>query len=85
MHKLSKLFAACGLVILTGPLCLTALAQDYVDVEAERAAQSTASAPKTTDPYGAAPATAYPATSYGVNSAAAAVPTLNVRRTAGWQ
>ena len=37
MGYLSKTLVASGLVILTGPFCLTALAQDYVDVEAERA------------------------------------------------
>ena len=35
MHQLSKLFAASGLVILTGPLCMMAQAQGgYVDLEA---------------------------------------------------
>ena len=35
MANISKALVAGGLVILTGPLCLQALAQDYVDVEAE--------------------------------------------------
>jgi tol-pal system protein YbgF len=76
-----------GLALLAGPLSLllavNVFAQGYVDVEAERAAaaQSTTSAPKTTDPYGASPATAYPATSYGVNSAPA--PTATVVQAAG--
>ncbi len=80
MHKLSKLFAACGLVILTGPLCIMAHAQGYVDLEAERAAAKAAgrdpveAAPA--DPYGVQPAQAYPATSYGVNSAPAAPATV---------
>lgn len=80
-----KALVACGLVILTGPLCLLVLAQGYVDLEAERAAaqaagrspdssssNSTANVSAPTDPYGAPPAQAYPATSYGVNSAPAA-------------
>ncbi len=79
----SKTLLACGLVILTGPLCFTTLAQTYVDLEAERAAaeaagrstrssgpNANASAPA--DPYGAQPTQAYPATSYGVNNAPAA-------------
>ena len=72
-----------GLVILTGPLCLMACAQQgYVDVEAERAAAQAAggsyssstgsAAPANSNPYGAQPAQAYPATSYGVNNAPAA-------------
>lgn len=77
-----KAFVACGLVILTGPLCLLVSAQSYVDLEAERAAaqaagrspdssssNSTANVSAPSDPYGARPAQAYPATSYGVNSA----------------
>ena len=56
MAYVSKTFAACGLVILAGPLCLKAVAQDYVDLEAEQAGQ---------------PARSYPATSYGTNSAPA--------------
>ena len=76
-----------GLALLAGPLSLllavNVFAQGYVDVEAERAAaaQSTAAAAKPTDPYGAAPATAYPATSYGINSAPA--PTATVVQAAG--
>jgi tol-pal system protein YbgF len=71
-----------GLALLAGPfsllLAVSVFAQGYVDVEAERAAaaQSTASAPKTTDPYRAAPATAYPATSYGINTAPAPTATV---------
>jgi len=78
-----KTLLACGLVILTGPLCFAPLAQTYVDLEAERAAaeaaglstsssgpNANASAPA--DPYGAQPTQAYPATSYGVNNAPAA-------------
>jgi len=79
MHSsLSKTVVACGLVILTGPLCFMTWAQSYVDIEAERAAaqaagrgsNTNASAPA--DPYGAPPTQEYPATSYGVNNAPAA-------------
>jgi len=85
MHSfVRKTLLACGLVILTGPLCFSSLAQSYVDLEAERAAaeaaghstgsssspNANASAPA--DPYGAQPTQAYPATSYGVNNAPAA-------------
>tara|TARA_R110002110_G_scaffold415847_1_gene657740 strand:- start:1531 stop:2436 length:906 start_codon:yes stop_codon:yes gene_type:complete len=72
MQFISKALVASGLVILTGPLCFMAQAQDYIDVEAERQAQSRAVAPA--DPYGARPAQSYPATSYGVNSAPAGSP-----------
>jgi tol-pal system protein YbgF len=73
-----KALKASGLALLAGPLSLalvvTAYAQDYVDLEAERAAAQGATT--TTDPYGASPAKAYPATSYGVNSAPAPVATV---------
>ena len=76
MRAISKLFAAGGLVILTGPLCMLAHGQGYVDVEAERAAAKAAGrepdAAAPADPYGVQPAQAYPATSYGVNNAPAA-------------
>ena len=54
---MSKLLVASGLVFLTGPLSFQTLAQDYVDVEAERGARTTPAAPATatpesTDPYG---------------------------------
>ena len=73
MQAISKALVAGGLVILTGPLCFMAQAQDYVDVEAERAAAAAAGHTPTVtapaDPYGARPAQAYPATSYGLNNA----------------
>lgn len=78
----NKTLRAYGLVLMTGPLCLVAQAQNYVDVEAERAAaQAAGISPSATassvsaaanDPYGAQPAQAYPATSYGVSNAPAA-------------
>ena len=76
MQYISRVLVAGGLVMLTGPLCFTAQAQDYVDVEAERAAAaasgiSGATTPPPADPYGAQPARAYPATSYGLNNAPA--------------
>jgi tol-pal system protein YbgF len=69
MRLISNKLAAYGLVILTGLCCLIVQAQDYVDVEAERAAEATRTAP--VDPYGARPAPAYPATSFGINNAPA--------------
>lgn len=69
MQGLRKALVAIGLVILTGPFCLYTQAQQYVDVEAERAAAASNTSAPPVDPYGAKPATAYPATSYGVNSA----------------
>jgi tol-pal system protein YbgF len=77
MQIVSKVLAASGLVILTGPLCFMAQAQGYVDVEAERAAAAAAGSDASNaaaDPYGVQPAKAYPATSYGVSSGAAAAP-----------
>jgi len=76
MQYISKALVAGGLVIMTGPLCFNALAQDFVDVEAERAAAEAAGGGATAatapaDPYGAQPAKAYPATSYGLNNAPA--------------
>jgi tol-pal system protein YbgF len=80
MVNRSKALVAGGLVILTGPLCLQALAQDYVDVEAERRAASDQPAssapaitttPQASDPYSARPAQSYPATSYGLDRAPA--------------
>lgn len=74
-----KALKASGLVLLAGPLSLAlgsaVHAQDYIDLEAERAAEQGGSAAPVTDPYGAKPATAYPATSYGVNSSAPAAVT----------
>jgi tol-pal system protein YbgF len=69
MHYLYKTLVASGLALITSLLSLTARAQDYVDVEAERAAATSSAAPA--DPYGAKPAKAYPVTSYGINSAPA--------------
>ena len=40
MRKLVKALALSGLAICAGPLSLKAYAQDYVDLEAERAAQT---------------------------------------------
>jgi tol-pal system protein YbgF len=83
MHYISKTLVAGGLVILTGPFCLTAQAQQgYVDLEAEQAAaaaaaggtSATTSSAAPADPYGAQPAQIYPATSYGLNTAPAGSP-----------
>lgn len=86
MANIGKLFAASGLVLMTGPLSLTLQAQDYIDLEAERAGAGNTSSPTVMpsssssatpgDPYGVQPAQSYPATSYGLNRApAAAAPT----------
>jgi tol-pal system protein YbgF len=82
MQYISKVLVAGGLVILTSPSCFMAQAQDYVDLEAERAAEAASRgstvappapsrAPAPADPYSAQPAKAYPATSYGLNNAPA--------------
>lgn len=81
---MSKLLVAGGLVALTGPLSFLALAQDYVDVEAERTGRTSPSQsqdpapardpyarPPSSDPYSVQPAQSYPATSYGVGNAPA--------------
>lgn len=73
--QISIALKASGRAFLVGPLALALLAgnsqaQDYVDLEAERAAAQPGSA-VATDPYSTSPAKAYPATSYGVNSAPA--------------
>ncbi len=74
MRIISTWLVAGGLVILTGPLCFTAYAQDYVDVEAERAAAAArAASAAPADPYGSPQAPAYPATSYGLADAPAVV------------
>ena len=73
--RLGKLLAASGLAFLAGPFCLSALAQSYVDVEAERAAakSSTETAPTTS---GSTPPTSQPSStttrSYGLGTAPAA-------------
>jgi len=82
----SKWLVASGLVLVTSPLCFTACAQDYVDVEAERSGQTTPAAPATAVPGESAPAPygapasepyatpgqeAAPARSYGMDSAPA--------------
>jgi tol-pal system protein YbgF len=77
MGYMSKALVAGGLVVLTGPLCLMAGAQDYVDVEGEQAAgaaRASAVDPYGADPAGSDPAQAYPATSYGLNKAPAGAP-----------
>ena len=95
MQYLSRALVTGGLVILTGPFCLLASGQTYVDVEAERAAaasgsaspeaSATASSAATpaTDPYAVKPAQSYPATSYGVGAAPAAAPVASPGGPAG--
>ena len=69
MRYSEKILVATGLVLLTGPLGCATQAQDYIDLEAERAAAAQTAAPG--DPYAPRGAQSYPATSYGVNSAPA--------------
>jgi tol-pal system protein YbgF len=59
---------ASGLALLVGPLCLMVQAQEYVDVEAERAAQRNVGS-QVAQPTGA--------TSYGLNSAPAGPAVVN--------
>ncbi len=78
-YSKGKLLAASGLAMVVSPLCITALAQDYIDVEAERRAleaksqeaRQAVTSTVNSDPYGARSAESYPATSYGVNNAPA--------------
>lgn len=80
MHMIEKILVAGGLVTVVGALSATTLAQDYVDVEAERAAAAQ-TAPG--DPYAPRGAQAYPATSYGVSNAPAAPTGVSVAPAAG--
>lgn len=76
-----KAFVMGGLVMLAVPLA--SIAQDYVDLESERAAAAQATSPG--DPYAPRGAQTYPATSYGVSSAPAGTavsPTTNTTATA---
>lgn len=68
MAVLGKNLVAAGLAIMAGALCNVSLAQDYVDLEAERAASTQ---PSPADPYAPRGAQNYPTTSYGVGSAPA--------------
>lgn len=70
MSYFSKVLLANGLALAVGPFCFlaSAQAQDYIDVEAERAAR--AANPSASS--AAQPAQSYPVTSYGIGSAPAA-------------
>ncbi|MEQ9463995.1 MAG: tol-pal system protein YbgF [Haliea sp.] len=72
MRYLSKALLANGLALAVGPFCFlpTVNAQDYIDVEAERAAA--AANPSSSSSSAVQPAQAYPVTSYGIGSAPAA-------------
>ncbi len=96
MRVLQKRLLAGGLVIATSPFCFMAAAQDYVDVEAERAAREASGreVPRSADPYTARPVQAYPSTTYGAPATsysidgnpsppAAAAPTAAVGGTGG--
>ncbi len=71
MPYFSKLLLANGLALAVGPFCFlaSAQAQDYIDVEAERAAAA-GNPPASSS--AAQPAQSYPVTSYGIGSAPAA-------------
>jgi len=68
MKYTGKLGVMSGLVLVSGSLSLTTLAQDYIDQEAQRAAVAQAGP---SDPYAPRGAQSYPATSYGVSNAPA--------------
>ncbi|MFO7551185.1 MAG: tol-pal system protein YbgF [Haliea sp.] len=70
MRYFSKALLANGLALAVGPFCFlaTAHAQDYIDVEAERAA----AAANPSSSSSVQPAESYPVTSYGIGSAPAA-------------
>lgn len=70
MPYFSKALLANGLALAVGPFCFLAAAQaqDYIDVEAERAAQSA----NPSSSSAVQPAQSYPVTSYGIGSAPAA-------------
>ena len=70
MSYLSKVLLANGLALAVGPFCFlaSAQAQDYIDVEAERAASAT----NPSSSSAVQPAQSYPVTSYGIGSAPAA-------------
>ncbi|QIB65169.1 tol-pal system protein YbgF [Kineobactrum salinum] len=73
MRRFSKALLVNGLALAVGPLCVVAQAQDYIDVEAERAArEAAAAAPRSLDPDDARSTQSYPATSYGIGNAPAA-------------
>lgn len=91
MQRISKLLVASGLAFMAGPFALTAQAQSYVDVEAERAANKQQTTAPKSDPYNkppqpltsqpatsttTAPAQSYPTTSYGLNNAPASAATI---------
>ncbi|MCR9185860.1 MAG: tol-pal system protein YbgF [Halieaceae bacterium] len=69
----TRALLANGLALVVGPFCVLAQAQDYIDVEAERAAaegRAASSAPASRSAgQGAQPAQAYPVTSYGIGTA----------------
>lgn len=77
MSSIRRVLILGGLVIATGPLSLTALAQaDYVDLEAEAAQQASSPRAVPADPYGVEPVRSYPATSYGVTGVSPAATTV---------
>lgn len=74
MQRISKLLVVSGLALMAGPLSLTAQAQSYVDVEAERAAANQQTTRPKSDPYSTSsqPAATAPSTSTSINNTAPA-------------
>lgn len=75
MRELSKALLAGGLALVVAPLYMSAQAQDYIDLEAERerSERPDASVESRPDPYAPQPARSYPATSFGVRGAPASI------------
>lgn len=66
MRYVGKALMAGGLALVVGPFCVPVQAQDFIDLEAERADSApTAQTGQRPDPYAPQPAHAYPATSFG--------------------
>jgi|TARA_R100000005_G_scaffold33133_1_gene15147 tol-pal system protein YbgF len=65
----TRTLLANGLALAVGPFCVLVQAQDYIDVEAERAAADGRPASAASS-QAAQPAQAYPVTSYGIGTAA---------------
>ncbi|MEM1112310.1 MAG: tol-pal system protein YbgF [Pseudomonadota bacterium] len=61
MQVLKNALLTGGLVLVTGPLCMVSQAQDYIDVEAERAASKRQQQPATPPPGTPAPVYSAPA------------------------
>ena len=65
----TRTLLANGLALAVGPLCVLAQAQEYIDLEAERAASESRPV-SASGTQAAQPAQAYPVTSYGIGTSA---------------